>query len=93
MKKQIKEKDIKKWKTAEWVNMIPNYVMKKIYWEYFVAYIKQFFNFEHTDFKHAILKMIKGNIDDFVEYLKNIMDSLANRDLMNFDEKYMNSLI
>jgi len=72
---------------------IPNYSIKTLYWEYVVSYVqdlekKQIRTSELSDTidKMAYDGEIKPYLDFFTE---NFLKRLSNRDLMNFDEKYI----
>jgi len=72
---------------------IPNYSIRTLYWEYAVSYVqnlekKQISTFELSD---TIEKMAyDGDAKPYLDYFtENFLKRLSNRDLMNFDEKYI----
>jgi len=68
---------------------IPNYVVHTIYWEYFYAQLQEDIEID-TDYKPPMKAMrLQGDIYPFVEYVKDIIEKLSNRDLQKFDEKYL----
>ena len=70
--------------------VIPNYVIKQMYWEYF-RYIftteKQLL-YDNTKIDRSIMQMFReGKVDNLVEYVHSILKNLSNRDLQKFSEK------
>lgn len=71
---------------------VPNYAIGRMYWTYYSDQLQERFGKEYqTRSIHlAIEEMaIKGAIDLFVEQVSSTLNLLSNRDLMNFDEKYI----
>lgn len=67
---------------------IPNYVIKTIYWEQHFQKIKEDYNIQMQKVRIAVNEMrMHGNIEVFVELLKDILENLSNRDLIQMDEK------
>jgi len=72
---------------------IPNYSIRTLYWEYIVAYVQ---DLEKTQISTAELSntfremAFRGNIKLYLDFFtENFLKRLSNRDLMNFDEKYI----
>jgi len=72
---------------------IPNYSIRTLYWEYIVSYVQ---NLEKTristsELSNVIDKMAyDGNIKPYLDFFtENFLKRLSNRDLANFDEKYI----
>ena len=69
----------------------PNDVIKKIYSEYFLEYIKRRAGI-HEELKVGDITkeiLIEGKIDKAIEILSQYLKSLSNRDYTRFDEKYI----
>jgi len=72
---------------------IPNYSIRTLYWEYVVSYVqdlekKRISTLELSD---VIGRMAyDGDIEPYLDFFtENFLKRLSNRDLMNFDEKYI----
>ena len=76
---------------------IPNYSIKTLFWEYLAFYIQERSEkvFSPSAFADAATEMaFRGNIYPYLEYFtENILKLLSNRDLMNFDEKYIKAVM
>lgn len=75
---------------------IPNIAMKEIYWEYFRRKLSEINNLNIDSIKvnRAIKEMaLHGKCNLFIEYLKEFLDNLSNRDLIKFDEKYIKIIL
>jgi len=72
---------------------IPNYVTKEIFWEYFERKLRDQFNiyYDTEELARSIWQMgFEGQIEPFINYVtQNVLQKLSNRDLINFDEKYI----
>ena len=70
---------------------IPNKVMKEIYSEYFLQYLKTFINIDIQEEYTEISKEIAlyGKIDILTDLVKQYLTNLSNRDFIKFDEKYL----
>ncbi|MCY6354149.1 ATP-binding protein [Clostridium sp. ZS2-4] len=69
---------------------IPNHVIKEIFWDQFLEKLRADIKIDNREIMDSISKMQKqGEIEDFIECLKDILEKLSNRDLQNFDEKYI----
>lgn len=70
---------------------IPNLVIKELYWDYFAWLVTQRENipYDEYSFQNAVGEMTIGNINPFMEKLKEVLKTLSNRDYQNFDEKYI----
>ena len=67
---------------------IPNYVIRKIYWEYFADQLAQETSLEQRYIKTIFKRMHQeGKITDVITELQRILSVLSNRDLMTFNEK------
>ncbi len=77
-------------KQGKLVLSIPNYVSKKIYWEYFESILRQTANIETNEARNTVVELrYSGKIRPFVDYVQNILKKHSNRDLQKFDEKYI----
>ncbi|ADD01939.1 AAA-ATPase-like protein [Thermoanaerobacter italicus Ab9] len=77
--------------------VIPNYIIKTIFWEYFERKLKEENNikYEIEEIAKATWKMaFQGEIKPFVEFIStNILRRLSNRDMVKFDEKYIKVIL
>ena len=68
--------------------VIPNYVIRKVYWEYFADQLAQETSLEQRHIKTIFQRMHgAGEITDVVNELQRLLAVLSNRDLMIFNEK------
>ncbi len=70
--------------------VIPNYLIKTIYWEYFSVLFEKRNNFRFDTGKldHAVYEMSEyGRVDSLVGYVAEVVKGLSNRHLQNFSEK------
>jgi hypothetical protein len=70
--------------------VIPNYVMKQMYWEFFryKFTMEKELRYDNTKIDRSIMQMfIEGKIEMLVEYVHTILKNLSNRDLQKFSEK------
>jgi hypothetical protein len=70
--------------------VIPNYVMKQMYWEFFryKFTMEKELRYDNTKIDRSIMQMfIEGKIEMLVEYVHSILKNLSNRDLQKFSEK------
>ncbi len=70
--------------------VIPNYVIKQMYWEYFryLFIISKNLQYDNSKINDGIIEMaLQGKIDKLVAYVHSILKSLSNRDLQKFSEK------
>lgn len=73
---------------------IPNYVIRKIYWEYFMEMLSGVAPLDKEAVSNSITAMREhGDISLFTEKLQELMAVLSNRDLMTFNEKAVKLLI
>ncbi|WP_425447946.1 AAA family ATPase [Dethiothermospora halolimnae] len=76
---------------------VPNYVVKTIFWEYIENSLKKNHNIklETKALRLSIEDMAyDGNIKSYIDYIhKNVIKPLSNRDLMNFDERYIKVIL
>ena len=69
---------------------IPNYVIKTIYWEQYFQRINEEYNIQTKDIRIAVNEMrMHGNIEPLVDLVREILEDLSNRDLMQMDEKHV----
>lgn len=71
---------------------VPNDVIRKIYIEYFLAYIskKAEINADRIDTENINRQILEiGDISGIIEVLGTYLSNLSNRDYKNFDEKYV----
>ena len=69
----------------------PNEVIRKIYSDYFLEYIKRRSGLTNEINQKEILKeiLLEGKIEKLLEVLKEFLTNLSNRDYQKFDEKYV----
>ncbi len=73
---------------------IPNYVIRKVYWEYFAAKLEQEATLNHEIIKTVVRSMrLEGLIEGVVQEIQRILMVLSNRDLMEFNEKMIKLLL
>ena len=82
----IKEKELGTLKFG-----VPNDVIKKVYSEYFLEYIKREAGIKEEIKTGEMTKeiLLEGRIDKAIEILGQYLTSLSNRDYSRFDEKYI----
>ena len=72
---------------------IPNYSIKTLYWEYVVSYVQDLEKkqIRTSELSGTIGSMAyDGDIKPYLDFFtENFLKRLSNRDLMNFDEKYI----
>ncbi len=85
-------------KEAQFNNLhfvIPNFVIKGLYWEFFLEWIKEqnALSFEVTDVRQAVMELAQNNdLQPFLNLIENTLQTLSNRDFIQFDEKYIKVL-
>lgn len=70
--------------------VIPNYVIKQMYWEFFKYRFttEKQLRFDSTKIDRSIIQMFtEGKTDMLVEYVHSVLKNLSNRDLQKFSEK------
>ncbi|KHO61179.1 ATPase AAA [Thermoanaerobacter sp. YS13] len=76
---------------------IPNYVIKTIMWEYIETNLKKEYkiNLDLNELRKTIEEMAyEGRIKPYIEYIsQNVLKVLSNRDIINFDEKYIKVIL
>jgi hypothetical protein len=76
---------------------IPNYSIKTLYWEYAVSYVQDLDKKQIStlEISNVIAKMAyDGNIKPYLDFFtENFLKRLSNRDLMNFNEKYIKAMM
>ncbi len=71
---------------------IPNYVIKEVYWRFFADMLSDDFQIKTKteEINNAIRAMANNNdVAPLIKIIENILALLSNRDLVNFDEKYI----
>jgi hypothetical protein len=76
---------------------IPNHVTRVIFWEYFERKLRDRYNIKYDieELAKSIWHLgFDGEIEPFVSYVsENVLKKLSNRDLINFDEKYIKVIL
>jgi hypothetical protein len=76
---------------------IPNYVIKTVFWEYFERRLRNSAGIELNlgELGQAVWEMAyEGKILPFVAFIRDrVLSSLSNRDLIQFDEKYIKLIL
>ncbi|MDR3013721.1 MAG: AAA family ATPase [Chitinispirillales bacterium] len=77
---------------------IPNYSIQTLYWEYIVAYTQSAQEWQANtteEFFTLVREMaFREDIKPFLDYfVENFLKRLSNRDLINFDEKYIKAML
>lgn len=87
---------IKKKQLNDIIFTIPNYVIRHLYFNYFQKEIesRHQLTFNDRGLKNALSEMaLEGNIKAFEQELKQVVNLLSNRDLQNFSEKHLHTLL
>jgi hypothetical protein len=74
---------------------IPNYVIKKLYFDYFrqILMEKAKITGDSLGYKSALMELIfENNIKPLIQVVDNLAERLSNRDAMQFDEKHLKML-
>lgn len=80
---------------ADIVFRVPNYVIKELYYVYFLEHLTDKFNFEldTEEISSSIHKMARdGDIVPFIRSIERLLGKLSNRDYLNFSEKYIKAI-
>jgi len=76
---------------------IPNYSIKTVYWEYIMKLVQQSSGFviNTAELDRSIAALaLDGQAKPFIDYVsRNIFNKLSNRDLQQFDEKYIKIML
>lgn len=76
---------------------IPNYSIRTLYWEYAVSYVlnQEKKTMATAELSETISKMaFDGDITPYLDFFtENFLKRISNRDLMNFDEKYIKVML
>ena len=75
--------------------VIPNYVIKELYWKYFAHVLQQEANLEYesTNVMKALREMVGGDITSMLALIEKLLQKLSNRDYRRFDEKYIKAIL
>jgi hypothetical protein len=76
--------------------MIPNSVIKQLYFDYFKVEIEKRADIKFADraIKNAIKTLVtSNNIEPFIDEFRNVLKLLSNRDFMRMDEKHIKSIL
>jgi Holliday junction resolvase-like predicted endonuclease len=71
---------------------VPNYVIKGLYFEYFLKKLEENINcsIDTLDLQYAIKDIaVNGSNKKFVKIIEDILSALSKRDFIKFDEKYI----
>lgn len=74
---------------------VPNHVIQRLYWDYFFILIHQRtqLGFSTDELEEAVLELAQENrITPFLSFIESTLQTLSNRDTVNFDEKYIKAL-
>ena len=74
---------------------IPNYVIKELYRNFFIDFIKAHNNVsvDTVDVSRALIEMAENNsITPFLSIIENALKTMSNQDFKKFDEKYIKAL-
>jgi len=67
---------------------IPNYVIRTIYWEQNFQKVNEDYNIQIKDVRDVVTQMrMHGDIEPLIDMIKDILENLSNRDLIQMDEK------
>ncbi len=72
--------------------VVPNYVIKELYFDYFREIIRKNaqYNLDLTFIRNSIENIaVNGDTTDFIQLVCNTLKRLSNRDFQRFDEKYI----
>lgn len=75
---------------SKYTFVIPNYVIKQMYWEYFryLFTISNNLRYDNSKINDCVIEMaLHGKIDKLGEYVHSVLKNLSNRDLQKFSEK------
>ncbi|MCG8502182.1 MAG: ATP-binding protein [Firmicutes bacterium] len=76
---------------------IPNYVVKTLFWEYFQRKLREQFNIQYKTVQLAKANWeiaFDGTLKPFLDFIgSNVLKALSNRDLIQFDEKYLKVIL
>jgi hypothetical protein len=76
--------------------MIPNSVIKQLYFDYFKVEIEKRADIKFADraIKNAIKTLVtSNNIEPFIDEFRDVLKLLSNRDFMRMDEKHIKSIL
>ena len=76
--------------------VVPNYVIKELYFDFFGVIIKNEakYDIDVSDIRESIKNIaVNGDYKAFVEIVSATLGNLSNRDYINFDEKYIKMIM
>ena len=75
--------------------VIPNYVIKELYWKYFANVLQKEakLEYESNNVMICLRKMVAGDIGPMFELIEKLLQNLSNRDFQRFDEKYIKAIL
>jgi hypothetical protein len=75
--------------------VIPNYVIKELYWKYFAHVLQKEANlpYESNNVMLGLRSAVAGNIGPLLELIEKLLQKLSNRDFQKFDEKYIKAIL
>ncbi len=81
---------------AEIIFAIPNFVIKKLYYNFFLELMKgkQNIDIQTNEIKKAMIMLARdGSIEPILTQVENVLKSFSNRDFIKFDEKYIKAIL
>ena len=75
--------------------VIPNYVIKKLFWQYYAAVLQEKADliYDASKVRDAMLSTAAGDIGPFLLLVQKLLQVYSNRDFQRFDEKYVKGII
>ena len=75
--------------------VIPNYVIKELYWKYFAHVLQKEANlpYESNNVMLGLRSAVAGDIGPLLELIEKLLQKLSNRDFQKFEEKYIKAIL
>jgi hypothetical protein len=75
--------------------VIPNYVIKELFWQYYANVLQESvnFNYDVSRVRDSMLELASGDIGPFLRLVQKLLEAFSNRDFQRFDEKYIKVII
>lgn len=75
--------------------VIPNYVIKDIFWQYYANLLQETAGLttDSSKVKDAIMSTAAGDIGPFLLLVQKLLEVFSNRDFQRFEEKYIKGII